>query len=287
MKNILLLIFVAFLFTACDDTEEISSDAVILSEDDVAEESISDELDDLARITLNSEEAVGGRVRTLNDDRLDCAGTTITFSNVASDRTSGTATIQFGPGGCTDGRGNVREGQLVVTWSGGKWFHEGATHTISSNGYVYNGIRVDGERTLLVEDVSGTLSDFTILWSYTASHTFVWPDNATSSRTVVKKRQWHHTQSADTYTVSNGQSTIAVEGTNRRGVAYNMSISEPLSYELQCVRTLKHFIPVSGVKQYTNVDTNRTLTVDYGDGDCDTQFTVTAEGRSKTVDAGS
>jgi hypothetical protein len=280
-------IVAAFLVSACSDDEEVPSQTVNVTMDESSEESISDELDDLAAIAMNSEvEASGGRTRTINDDRINCSGTTVTFTNVAIDKTSGTVTIQFGPDGCTDSRGNVRKGMVTINWSGGKWFRPNSMHSITLTGYSINGIGIEGTRAAVVSSVTGTLSDFTIVWFVIADNDFTWPDGTTSTRQVGKERAWHHTLSEDTFTISNAQGNdAAVSGTNRRGISYSVSIQTPLVYKATCVRTSKVFLPVSGVKVFSNLETQRTVTVDFGSGDCDSKFTVTSEGRSKTVTA--
>jgi hypothetical protein len=277
----------AFVVSACGEEDELPSQTVEVTSDESAEESIGDELDDLASVALNSEvEASGGRVRTINDDRINCSGTTVTYTNVATDKSSGTATIQFGPEGCTDSRGNVRKGRVTITWSGGKWFRPNSMHTITLTGYSINGIGIEGTRAAVVSSVTGSLSDFTIVWFVIADNDFTWPDGTTSTRQVGKERAWHHTLSEDTFTISNAQGNdAAVSGTNRRGLSYSVSIQTPLVYKTTCIRSSKVFLPVSGVKVFSNLETQKSITVDFGNGDCDSEFVVSSEGRSKTVTA--
>jgi hypothetical protein len=281
-----LIFLFALVFPACENPDEaFLEENVQASNNESTLESVTDELDDLARIALDSEEpASGGRIRGTNDNRLDCEGTTITFSSVSGDKTSGTATITFGPNGCTDNRGNVRRGTVVVTWSGGRWYQEGSSHTITLQNYSINGIGIDGTRSLTCFSVSGTLSSFTIQWYLSATHGFTWPDQSTANRLVNKTKRWDHSSGSDTFTISNGPSgDNAAEGTNRHGTSYTMTITTPLVYNASCVLTNKVFLPVSGVKLFTNVDTEKTMTLDFGDGTCDNTLVVSVEGASKTI----
>jgi len=280
--------FASVFFSSCKDSEEeFLAENVQASNNESTVEAASDELDDLARFALDAEDpASGGRIRGIQDDRLACDGTTIVFTNVSTDRSSGTATITFGPNGCTDNRGNVRKGTVVVTWEGGKWYEQGSTHTITLQNYSLNNIGIEGTRTLNCFSAEGTLSSFTIQWYLSATHNFSWPDNSTGSRLVNKTKKWEHGPGADTYTISNGPSgDNAAEGTNRHGTSYTMSITTPLVYKAACVLSSKVFLPVSGVKLFTNVDTEKTMTIDFGDGTCDNTFTVSVEGASRTITA--
>jgi len=286
--TVTLLVVSPVLWFSCDDPEDaFSEESVQASNNESTQESTTDELDDLARIALASQDpASGGRISKVTDDRLDCDGTTITFSNVSTDKSSGTATINFGANGCTDNRGNVRKGTVVVEWTGGKWYQEGSVHTITLQNYSINGIGIEGNRTLTCFSVSGTLSAFSIQWNITATHNFTWPDNTNGSRIVNKSKKWDHSASSDVFTISNGPSSEnAAEGTNRHGVSYTMSITTPLVYNASCIQSNKVFLPVSGVKVFTNVDTGRDVTIDFGDGGCDNTFVVSYEGGSKTVTA--
>src|SRR6185295_17950235 len=116
-------------------------------------EIITDEMDDMANVVLNSFNESGltsdGRIAALSDDRLTCPGLSIVFSNVSPDRTSGSVSITFPETGCSDGmKSNVRKGTINISWSGGKWYTVGSTHTITFNNFRLNDIMISGSRTL-------------------------------------------------------------------------------------------------------------------------------------------
>src|SRR6185436_4106876 len=94
----------------------------------VAEESVTDnyyeDADDMAGVAVSSESGTAGGklsseagVLAVNDDRL-CAQVAISF-DVSSTLSFpiGTLTIDFGAG-CTDPRGNVRSGKIIIRFSG-------------------------------------------------------------------------------------------------------------------------------------------------------------------------
>ncbi len=151
MVSIMLFAMAAFAVSSCSkNSDTFSSQNSQTASNESAQESTTDETDDLATSAMNSDpsNAAGGRSETISDDRLACDGTTVVFSNVSVDKTSGTVTITFGPNGCTDKKGNVRKGQIIVMWSGGKWFHVGSSHTIAFTNYTVNGVAITGTRTV-------------------------------------------------------------------------------------------------------------------------------------------
>jgi hypothetical protein len=291
MKKFLLNVFViasvAFVVPSCNEDETLPTEYTESSSNESVLESTTDELDDLAAIALNSQDqAAGGRISTIDDDRMNCDGTTVTFSNVSTDHTSGTVTIAFGPDGCTDDRGNVRKGTITINWTGGKWFRQGSTQTMTLQDYSINGIAIGGTRTLNCSMVSGSLQAFTIQWHLTANHDFTWPDQTIATRVVNKTRTWDHSSTENTFTVTNGPSSEnAAQGTNRQGISYSMDIDSPLVYIGSCISTTKVFLPVSGTKLFSNSETGKTVTIDFGDGTCDNKFTVSLDGASKTITA--
>src|SRR3954468_2677084 len=105
---------------------------------------LTDEIDDMVLVALNTSAGSGtannGRMDVVTDDRLTCAS--IVFSEVDPvDRAYGKMTINFPSTGCVDGiKGNVRKGTIAVTWTGGRWYRAGASHTITLNNYVANDI---------------------------------------------------------------------------------------------------------------------------------------------------
>lgn len=287
MVSIMFFAIVAFAVSSCNKSDDpISSQNSQTASNESSQESATDELDDMANVALNSNTAAGGRAETITDDRLNCDGTTIAFSGTGD---AGTATITFGANGCTDKKGNVRKGKIMISWTGGKWYAVGSSHTITLDGYSINGIAITGTRTVTTTAFSITNTNFTLTSTVAANHTITWPDATFATRVVAKTRTWAHTATEDTITESNGPgSEIAASGTNRHLKAYKTTITSPLTYLGSCVKSNKIFIPVSGTKVITDItlpDHPVSLTVDFGTGACDNSFTLTVDGHSKTIGA--
>ncbi|HET9486660.1 MAG TPA: hypothetical protein VFO54_04475, partial [Chryseosolibacter sp.] len=70
--------------------------------------------------------------------------------------------------------------------------------------------------------------------------------------------------------------TSTASGTTRGGRNYSVMLLDDLIYKRHCG------IAVSGVKKFT-LDGEKEITIDYGDGTCDTTFTITINGVSRTI----
>ncbi|MBS1542738.1 MAG: hypothetical protein JST14_03845 [Bacteroidetes bacterium] len=279
------------LFVSCNKSmDTFLTEDKQTSNNETTQESTISELDDLATTVLNSSNTSGvisGRTDVTLDDRLNCTGTTIEFSNVSADKTSGTVTITFPSDGCTDKRGNVRKGQIIITWTGGKWFQPGSVQTITMNGYSINGVAIEG--THYVTCVAASTNPISITWTISGEHSAPWPEGTTARRKVNKNSKWDHSDTDDIYAISNGPSGIySAEGTNRHGRQFKTIITSPLIYLRSCALNNKVFIPVKGQKVVTHISMSgktRSMTIDFGDGQCENTYLVTCGPVTKTLTA--
>jgi len=282
------LLAVSVTILSCNKISDLfSNEDKEVSDNESAQESTVNELDDMATSVLNASPisgSAGGRTAIM-DDRFMCAN--IAFTDVNADKTAGVVTITFPPSGCPDKKGNIRKGTIVVSWTGGRWFKPGSSYTIKLDGYSINDIDISGGSMVSCTDYKA--NPLTVTWSITAKHTAVWPDGTTATRSVHRNRKWEHTATDDIFTVTNAPSGITcAEGTNRHGFSYKVFITTPLVYLGSCARASKVFIPISGEKVITCNSTNgktKSLTVNYGDGDCDNTYTATSGAVSKTLTA--
>ncbi len=285
---LLCIAFGASILTSCHkESDSLSSEESQTSNNESAQESTTNELDDIATSILDNSPisgAAGGRI-CLEDDRFSCLGTTISFSEVNANRTSGTATITFPSTGCADKKGNVRKGSIVINWWGGRWFTKGSSHSVSLHEYSINDVSISGSQK--VTCIAFKEKPLSVTWTITANHTSVWPDGSTATRILNKIRKWDHTETEDTFTVTNGPASVNfAEGTNRHGKVYKVYITTPLVYLGSCAKANKVFIPVMGEKVITRISgtgTTKSLTVNYGDGTCENSYTVTSGPFVKTL----
>lgn len=256
------------------------------------EESVTDyyyeDADDMAGITVAAEDGTaGGKVSSeagklsVDDDRF-CANVAITFLlEVESPNLPiGEIVIDF-KDGCEDPRGNVRSGKIIIRFEGLR-FMPGSTLAITFENYVINGITLNGTRVLT--NIAESTEDSPKFNVY-LNGSVEWPDNTTATREHCYEREWIRANNPlnDEWHVNQCANTdawphdFAATGINRRGVEYEVVIVTALVYKRGCP------IAVSGVKQFTNVETGQVVTVDYGTGECDRAIIISIDGTTRSV----
>ncbi len=235
-------------FTA-EETESTNSEAV--------ESSYLDDADDLASVSLDGESVSGGKFSS--DERLACA--TVTRDG---DNASGTVRVDFETG-CTDPRGNVRLGAMIIVYKG-RWNEAGAHWSITFDHYSVNGVGIEGKRDVMVTSATDSLITSEVVFT---DGRLTWPDGRVASREVHHKREHerHGNHLLDRLIIYG-----SAQGTDRNGRGYTIEILERLVYRRACAAQ-GVIIPVSGVKLIKHGD--RELTIDYGDGTCDNFVTIT------------
>jgi hypothetical protein len=247
------------LLTSCgndEDENEADPQDTEATQFDATEDYYQDDSEELGLEALaNSDVSPGGKSTSI-DDRLTCATVTRT-----GDENAGTITIDFGDA-CTDPRGNVRSGSIVIEFEG-RWRKPGSFWSLRFVDHFINGIAIEGTR--LVTNVSESEESNQVFDIVMENGTMTWPDGSIARRTVTRTRE---------VVIIYG----TAEGNHRNGRGYYIEILEPLVYDRQCAQE-GVIIPVSGKKLIKHG--GREITVDYGDGECDNSVTITNKnGRS-------
>lgn len=238
------------------DTDKEDTDA---TQFDALDDYYQEDAEDLAVAVFETTESDGGRAAD-NDTRLACATITRT-----GDDTAGSITIDFGEG-CTDGRGNIRRGTIVIEYEG-RWMSPGSSWSLSFTNYYINDILIAGTRmiTNISEGEEGT-QVFTVVLE---NGSMTWPDGSIARRTAHRTREFER----DGNNILNRLIIYGTaEGNHRNGRGYAIEITEPLVYDRACAEE-GVIIPVSGEKIIKHGQ--REITVNYGDGTCDNVVTIT------------
>ncbi len=247
---------------SAEDTDDMGAESL--------EESSNDDAEDLAMTALSSESAAGGKMAA-TDDRFACAVVTRTGTVDA-----GTVRIDFGDG-CTDKRGRVRRGAIVIVFNG-FWKVPGSSWSVSFDNYSVNDVKLDGVRVVTNITTDTLRRRFQVdLENGTAT----WPDGR------ISRRRLHHIREHEC-DLNNVLIRLIIWGTadgnHRNGRGYQIEILEPLIYSREC-HDKGVIIPVKGVKLIKHG--NRQITVDYGDGRCDNIVTlINVNGRTKDIRIG-
>lgn len=275
-KLMLALIMIAVL-AACGDEDltENQADASEVVSSEAEMDAIFEDIDDLSSVSLESADSnSGGRIAEgdIDDDRL-CDGV---FSYEGT-RERGTVTLDFGDG-CIDAKGNVRKGIITISHTG-SYFLSGSTTVLAFVDYSINDIQVEGKRTVtnITEDDRDTLTFSVTL----EGGKVTWTDGSFATREVDHVRVWERALNPinDRILVSGTAS-----GTTRRGITYSSAIQEDLVFVRSCRRSRRAGLPVDGVNVITT--SNKVITLDFGDGECDNEVTVTVNGVEEDLTLG-
>lgn len=276
-------------FTLSCEQEERAS---FIEASNAVEESMMDayfeDADDLAGavlLTSDQTEGTSSRVSQQLDvvDTRFCEG--VTVSVTMNDESTlavpqGIILVDFG-NGCTDEFSNVRKGRISISFMGRR-FRPESVIAITFQNYEINGIILRGTRTLT--NVTGSTVETPLFKIQITNGSISWPDGTMATRTLCYDRKWNRNVIAspedDELIVTTCAATAeAASGMNRRGSDYRVIIDEQLVYKRGCP------IAVSGIKRLVEVQTGKQTRIDYGDGECDTAFTITVDGTIHTINA--
>ena len=263
-KSLFLLAIAGMTFTGCRKNDsEIDKDTASAYDNALAEATFND----VANI---SDEASTGSVTSLkggSSDGILSACATVTFTTTPTDTIM---TIDFGPVNCMCLDGRNRRGQIIVTWSGA-YKDPGHVHTITFNNYFVNDNQVLGTKTVTNNGINGNgnlsysidVNGSIILSAANGGGTISWTSQRTREFILGSSTiPWGD----DVYLI-----TGSASGTSSKGHSFTATITNAVRKELAC-----HFL-VSGTIEF-NLSGKAMRTIDFGNGTCDNQATVTING---------
>lgn len=216
----------------------------------------------------------------LRDDRFKCAIVTITRTGTISNP-SGTISIAFDPA-CTDKRGIKRTGTIVITYSGRRWM-PGSYFSVNAD-FFRNDVHVEGIDSVITKlSIDSTSLGYLQFESILRGGQITFGDGKTITREHHLTREWFRAsvpQNDEWHTLVGGEAT----GKCKNGDTYQMQVTKDLVHKVSCLAD-KVFIPVSGTKVIlvTTSTETREYDIDYGDGTCDNNITVTLNSKVKTI----
>ncbi len=181
-----------------------------------------------------------------------------------------TMTIDFGES-CVSYLGLERSGIVMATFTG-PYAMQGTIITVTTDNYFVNGNKVEGTKTVINE---GLNADGNIYFSISVVDGLITLETGeTISWDATRIREWKEGDGTlaledDVYAISDGiVADFAASGINRNGVAFTTHIAEPLVKEMDCIWM------VSGILEVTPEGLT-TRELDFGDGTCDNNATLT------------
>ncbi len=190
-----------------------------------------------------------------------------------------TITFDFGEG-VTDMNGHTRTG-IVEVVATGLYRDEGAVLTTNPYGYALNGYSIEGQKIVTNNghNADGNLNfDIQIIDGQVTD-----PDGSIATWESSRNREWIEGESTTIFTeggisgfLDDAYSlTGTASGVNRDGLSFEMEIVDPLIFSVYC-KWMKH-----GILDITSEGV-ATRTLDYGDGECDSEATISVGNWSYT-----
>jgi hypothetical protein len=210
---------------------------------------------------------------------MDCAPSisstfSIDRSHADSIIYSGSLTIDFGTGSFCKDSTDVRKGKLTDAFKLVVRLKDtiaySLTESVTFQGYQKDSVQLDGAFTSV--STSDTLSTLTIQnakITYSDGTSVTWA--GTLANHYIRNSYYKHERSQESREV-----TGSLSGMNRAGVAFSTSISKAILFEYACSRS----IPVSGTIDLTVG--SAASTIDFGNGTCDKDYTITTGGTTTT-----
>jgi hypothetical protein len=197
----------------------------------------------------------------IREDIIGCIDTIVVDTSVSPR----TVLIDFGTDNCSGTDGRIRNGQILVTYTG-RYRDEGTIITVTPQNYSVNGYTLTGTKTItnLGVDAQGDLHYSIVVDGHISAPGNAWNSSWESTRV----RTWVEGSSTTTPWDDAYEITGNASGVNRDNVAYTMSITAPLRAEIGCAWL------VSGIMQISPED-NDARVVNFGSGACNNGFTVT------------
>jgi len=269
----LLALLMAFLFlVGCQENE----DSVLIQEQDSVEASqeteFTNSLEDIDEVVLTGFQRndFGDRNMIALEEDL-CERAIITW--LPGEKTM---IIDFGEG-CSSPRGVIRKGKIIVKYTGRYWA-PGTVITTTFDNYYVNERKIEGIRVVKNLGFDENSKSFTFNMVVEAGK-MIWPDG--SFRTFASRHQkkvYLPSASSDGLRWELTGTTI---GKNREGKEFKSEILQSLVFFQRCVASGIR-IPSSGILA-RKLEGKALLTINFGDGTCDREITLSRGDRSKTI----
>jgi hypothetical protein len=262
MKKIITLSFIALVFATSCAKRKANKETTAFEDNALAEVGFNDALK-VAEAAISDS--------SLNKSNLFKSnfGSCATFSitpPASSPTFPKTLVVDFGVDGCADAAGITRKGKITVTLSD-KYRNVGSVATLTTDNYYVQEYKVEGVKTVTNkgENARGNLEYSVEIKNGKVTY----PNGDITTLESSRLREWVEGQNTvlnpfdDVYSI-----TGTANGNSREQRKYTLTITSPLIIQLNC-RWIK-----KGALEIQPEDLKLRV-VDYGDGACDNDATVT------------
>lgn len=258
-----------FLFVSCNKDEQTSS---AINAADVAANVKMDNISDdvLQVVESQSNETLSGKANLVNDSFLTSCATVSTLQS----GTTWTRTVDFGTTNCMLANGNNVRGKIILTFTS-DFLALTRTITYAFENFYHNDRHVEGIRTVVKTVLANGHPQATINLNMTVTNT----DGSVFTRIGTRVREFSEGYATPFNLADNVFSITGNWATTLpSGISHTATITSPIIIKWSCPNI------VSGA--VTFVRNTSSAFLDYGDGTCDNQATITINGVDHAITLG-
>ena len=268
----IIAIAIASIFSSCKkkDVEEKDSDTTSAVDQSLASSTVND-MTNISDEAGRNNNVTSFRTEESNAVLSNCA--TLTFDTLAAVKT---ITVNFGATDCLGNDGRLRRGSLIISFTG-RYRDSLTVITITPQSYFVNDNQVTGTKTItnkghnpahhLVYEINANIQ----IIKANSGGTITWQS--------LRQREWTAGESTLTWQDDMYSITGTASGTTASGGSFQSNITSPL------IRNMSN-----GCRRYFTAGTiahtpsgKATRFIDYGNGTCDNQATVTINGNTYPI----
>jgi len=284
LKSLSWSLMITVIMFACDNGDDLSpqeskAKAEVAAQDNSEILAATQEVLDVTSLALLEKGVSGGRTSSggrLSEHGFNCYPTISATYDVKKNADSvvyaGTIAIDFGDGSSCEDSTKVRSGKItdvfryVINYNDSIPFR--STETITFESYKKDSVELDGTFTsTYTSDGTHTIDIDNAELIYKAGSSASWSGTLYY---LYDDKGTHHWKD-DTKTL-----TGSFSGTTREGDNFTAEIIDEILFSYECEG--KHDVPVSGA--ITISTGGATSEVDYGDGTCDKNYSITVNGET-------
>ena len=185
-------------------------------------------------------------------------------------------TIDYGEG-CVGKHGRERKGKIIINYTDRR-FVPGAVHVITFEDFYVDGKKVEGTR--IRTNISDSVEDYLKFRIELTEGKVTWEDGSFATREAV----WETSRVRTPNPINDERiRTGSASGVNREGLTYTVTITKAIVWKRGCLPAKRIMIPVEGIK-VKEFEDGKSISIDYGDGTCDNDVTITRDGVTETVE---
>ncbi len=263
------IIFIAGIIITLDACKKDKDDT-----DKISQQSPNDNSDAESTFSDIYDQVENGYNKAMNQKNIMADCPTVSLSSYDTVTFPKILTIDFGSS-CTSINGVERKGKIIASISG-KYRNQGTIITVTFDNFYRNGNKVEGTKTItnkgrnsagnlyyeiLVENGQITSTDGKVI-KWNSSRQREWLEGEST--------RWPNWQD-DIYLI-----TGSANGINKEGKSFTVSITKALRIALSCRYITSGTFTIQ-------TDSDPLITVDYGNGNCDNQATITIKDKVYSI----